>query len=120
MWVEDSAVVLGPPRSGKGLHRVIPLIRSEGGGTGITTIAVLQSLAQARTRWGRDAAQAIWDSAIVKVVLGGGSNASDLSDLSRLIGERDALERSESWSGTDGRRSVSLSKRQRPLRCLWM
>ena len=44
---------------------------SEGGGTGITTIAVLQSLAQARAKWGRDEAEAIWDSAIVKIVLGG-------------------------------------------------
>jgi type IV secretory pathway TraG/TraD family ATPase VirD4 len=90
-------------------------LMSEGGGTGITTVAVLQSLAQARDRWGRDAAQAIWDSAIVKVVLGGGSNAGDLSDLSRLIGERDAPEHSESWSGSDRRRSVSLSRRQRPI-----
>ena len=37
-------------------------LMSEGGGTGITTLAVLQTLAQARHRWGRDEAQAIWDS----------------------------------------------------------
>ncbi len=72
---------------------------SEGGGSGITTMAVLQSLAQARDRWGREAAQAIWDSAIVKVVLGGSANADDLADLSRLIGEREVREWSETRRG---------------------
>jgi type IV secretion system protein VirD4 len=87
---------------------------SEGGGTGITTMAVLQSLPQARQRWGADMAQATWDSAIVKLVLGGGSDADDLADLSRLIGERPEQERSESWSGS-GPRSVSVSTRDRPI-----
>ena len=57
----------------------LPALMSEGGGTGITTMAVLQSLAQARAKWGRDEAEAIWDSAIVKIVLGGSSNADDLA-----------------------------------------
>ena len=60
-------------------------LMSEGGGTGICTSVVLQSLAQARDRWGR-AAQAIWDAATVKVVLGGQANADDLADLSRFWG----------------------------------
>jgi len=88
---------------------------SEGGGTGITTVAVLQSLAQARDRWGRDAAQAIWDSAITKVVLGGGSNAEDLADLSRLIGEHETPERSESWGGDRASHSVSVAHRRHPI-----
>ncbi len=71
---------------------------SEGGGSGITTVVVLQSLAQARERFGTQAAQAIWDSAIVKVVLGGSANADDLSDISRLAGERAVTE----WSETHG------------------
>ena len=62
---------------------------SEGGGTGICTVVVLQSLAQARHVWGEHAASAVWDAAIVKVILGGGSTARDLDDLSRLIGQRD-------------------------------
>ena len=67
----------------------LPTLMSEGGGTGITTLAVLQSLAQARDRWGQQAAGTIWDAAIVKIILGGGSNARDLADLASLIGERD-------------------------------
>jgi hypothetical protein len=34
----------------------------KGGGTGITTMPVLQSLAQAREKWGENAAAAIWES----------------------------------------------------------
>ncbi|MDR1513259.1 MAG: TraM recognition domain-containing protein [Propionibacteriaceae bacterium] len=67
----------------------LPVLMAEGGGTGITTMPVLQSLAQARQKWGSDAAQAIWDASIVKVILGGASSTSDLRDLSTLIGERD-------------------------------
>jgi type IV secretory pathway TraG/TraD family ATPase VirD4 len=91
----------------------LPALMAEGGGSGITTVAVLQSLAQARDRWGRDAAQAIWDAAIVKVVLGGSANADDLSNISRLIGDRDVREWSETYSGSG--RSVSSTVRQRRI-----
>ncbi|OJV75932.1 MAG: type VI secretion protein [Cellulomonas sp. 73-92] len=67
----------------------LPTLMAEGGGTGITTMPVLQSLAQAREKWGENNANAIWDASIVKVVLGGASNSRDLQDLSTLIGERD-------------------------------
>lgn len=67
----------------------LPVLMAEGGGTGITTLPVLQSLAQAREKWGENNANALWDSSIVKVILGGASNSRDLQDLSALIGERD-------------------------------
>ena len=89
-------------------------LMSEGGGTGITTLAVLQSLAQARHRWGREPAQGIWDSAIVKIVLGGGSNADDLADIARLVGERTQREYSET-SQAGGGTSVSASNRERAI-----
>jgi type IV secretion system protein VirD4 len=78
-------------------------LMSEGGGTGITTLAVLQSLAQARHRWGREQAQGIWDSAIAKIVLGGGSNADDLMDISRLVGDRTEREFSQTDQSGGGR-----------------
>lgn len=67
----------------------LPTLMAEGGGTGITPLPVLQSLAQAREKWGEHNANAIWDASIVKIVLGGASNARDLQDLSSLFGERD-------------------------------
>lgn len=92
----------------------LPALISEGGGTGITTVAVLQSLAQARARWGEQEGAAIWDAASVKIVLGGGSNARDLQDLSALIGDRD--ENTESSSrDAGGRRSTSTSVRRVPI-----
>jgi type IV secretory pathway TraG/TraD family ATPase VirD4 len=92
----------------------LPALMSEGGGTGITTMAVLQSLDQARDHWGRDAAGAIWDSAIVKLILPGGSNADDLADLARLIGERPEKELTETSQPGSGK-SVSSSTRLRPI-----
>ena len=62
----------------------LPSLMSDGGGSGLSTIVVLQSLAQARAVWGENQASAIWDAAIVKTILGGGSNARDLEDLSKL------------------------------------
>lgn len=92
----------------------LPSLMSEGGGTGISTIVTLQSLSQARAVWGEHSANAIWDAAIVKVVLGGGSNARDLEDLSKLIGQRPESQTSTS-TGPDGRRSTSTSSHQVPI-----
>ena len=89
-------------------------LMSEGGGTGVTTVAVLQSLAQARSRWGHEPAQAIWDSATSKVILGGSSNAGDLRDIAQLMGERDAPEFSTTRQAGGGR-NVSESTRRRPV-----
>lgn len=92
----------------------LPSLMAEGGGSGITTLAVLQSLAQARHRWGEHAADAIWDAATVKLVLGGLGKARDLEDVSRLLGEVD--EAITTWTrGYAGDRSQSVSTRQAPV-----
>lgn len=91
----------------------LPVLMAEGGGTGITTMPVLQSLSQARDKWGDHAAGAIWDASIVKVILGGTSSARDLQDLSALIGERD--EKTDTISvGDYGSRSLQRSIRRVP------
>lgn len=92
----------------------LPVLMAEGGGTGITTMPVLQSLAQARDRWGDHAASAIWDASIVKVILGGTGAARDLQDLSTLIGERDEDIQSVSF-GDYGSRSVQRTTRRVPI-----
>jgi type IV secretory pathway TraG/TraD family ATPase VirD4 len=92
----------------------LPTLMSAGGGSGITTVAVFQSVAQARDRWGEDAAQAIFDSATYKIILGGGSNARDLADLSRLMGDYEATETSTTRHESGGR-STSESTRSRPI-----
>ena len=87
---------------------------AEGGGTGITTMPVLQSLAQAREKWSENAAGAIWDASIVKIILGGASNSKDLHDLTTLIGERDEVTDSTTV-GDHGSRSAQRSIRRVPI-----
>ncbi|WP_201791518.1 TraM recognition domain-containing protein [Aeromicrobium sp. PE09-221] len=92
----------------------LPTLMAEGGGTGITSLPVLQSLAQAREKWSDNAAGAIWDASIVKMVLGGASNSRDLQDLSTLIGERDEYTDSVTL-GDHGTRSNQRSVRRVPI-----
>jgi len=73
-------------------------------------VAVLQSLAQARARWGAEQARAMWDAATVKVVLGGLADIDDLEDISRLAGEYDQTTTSRTSSTTGGSRSTSLRR----------
>jgi type IV secretory pathway TraG/TraD family ATPase VirD4 len=90
----------------------LPHLLADGGGTGITTVAVLQSLGQARHRWGQPAAEAIWDAATTKVVLGGLSEADDLARISRLAGEIDEPTLTRTTGPGGG--SVSVAVRRLP------
>lgn len=92
----------------------LPTLMAEGGGTGITTLPVLQSLAQARDKWNENAAGAIWDASIVKIILGGASNSRDLQDLTTLIGDRDEYTDSVTF-GDHGTRSNQRSIRRVPI-----
>lgn len=92
----------------------LPTLMAEGGGTGITTMPVLQSLAQARNKWSENQAAAIWDASIAKIILGGASNSRDLQDLSTLIGERDEFTDSVTL-GDYGSRSSQRSIRRVPI-----
>ena len=91
----------------------LPTLLSAGGGSGICTLVVLQSLAQARARWGQDRADASWDASTVRVVLGGLGHADDLTRISRLAGEID--EEIGSASRGAGGTTWSTSLRQRPV-----
>ncbi len=92
----------------------LPVLMAEGGGTGLTVMPVLQSMAQARNRWGENAATAIWDASIAKIVLGGASGSRDLQDLSTLIGDRDETTDSVTI-GERGLRSNQRSTRRVPI-----
>jgi hypothetical protein len=92
----------------------LPSLMAEGGGSGITTLAVLQSLAQARHRWGEHAADSIWDAATVKLVLGGLGKARDLEDVAHLLGEVDE-DTTTFVRARSGERTRSVSSRQVPV-----
>lgn len=88
----------------------LPALMSEGGGSGISTLVVLQSLAQARATWHEHNAAAIWDAATVKIVLGGGCNARDLKELSEMLGDRDEEQKSDTKDGSRHSRTVSTRR----------
>lgn len=92
----------------------LPSLMADGGGTGISTLVVIQSLAQARERWSEQAAAAMWDAATLRLILGGSAQTRDLQDLSAVCGERD--EELRNWSrGADGGRTISTSTRRLPI-----
>jgi type IV secretory pathway TraG/TraD family ATPase VirD4 len=64
----------------------LPALMSYAAGSGIFVVAVLQSIAQARARWGRDGADMLWAAATTKIALGGLAG-DELGDLSTLAGE---------------------------------
>lgn len=78
----------------------LPSLMSYGGGSGLPFTVVFQSPAQARDRWGTDAARAMWDAATYKLILPGMSVPEDLEDLSKLIGDTwiDAQQVTRSWA----------------------
>ena len=92
----------------------LPQIMADGGGVGISTMVVLQSLAQARGGWGEQEAQAIFDAAIIKIQLGGAGNDRDLETFAKLMGDRQVKEISHSWS-EDGAKSKSEQLRDKAV-----
>jgi type IV secretion system protein VirD4 len=82
----------------------LPLWMADSAGKGILIVAVCHGLAQLEARWDRAGAQAIWDTAGIKVILGGVSDPDTLDRLSRLCGE--IAVRTHSRTRTeDGRRA---------------
>lgn len=65
----------------------LPSLMSDGGGSGVQVLVVLQSLAQGRNRWSSEEMDAMWDAASLKLVLPGLAHARDLEELSQLCGE---------------------------------
>jgi type IV secretion system protein VirD4 len=65
----------------------LPLWMADSAGKGILIVAVCHGLAQLEARWDSAGAHAIWDTAGIKVILGGVTDADTLEDLSRLCGE---------------------------------
>ncbi len=69
------------------------------GGSGIVTVAIIQSRSQMARTWGTDAAKAIWDSCTITGILGGVTDAENLRDFAAITGERDET----TWQASTGR-----------------
>jgi hypothetical protein len=71
----------------------LPSLLADAGGRGIQIMPVVHGAAQLRTRWGRDGARAILDTASVKVFLPGISDPETLELGAKLAGDLAARER---------------------------
>jgi type IV secretory pathway TraG/TraD family ATPase VirD4 len=91
----------------------LPSLLSDAGGTGIHLEVILQSLAQARHRWGDAQASAMLDASTIKLILPGLSQADDLSIFSRLAGEQEIETKSSTSASQGGSETVSSTWRPR-------
>ena len=78
----------------------LPTYVSAYGGSGIVTVAIIQSRSQMARTWGMDAAKAIWDSCTITGILGGVTDAENLRDFAAIAGERDET----TWQASTGPR----------------
>ena len=83
----------------------LPALMSHAGSRGIILVVVLQSQAQAKRAWGDEGAAQLIGTANMMVVGRGLNDADHLTDLARLVGDREVRDRSRT-SGT-GHRSTS-------------
>jgi type IV secretion system protein VirD4 len=88
-------------------------IASQGAGSGVNLAWGAQSMAQMRSRYGADGAQAIWSSSRCRLVFGGLADTPGLDELSRLIGDHRVRTRSRSVSN-DGQQHRTWSHEWRP------
>ncbi len=91
----------------------LPAYMGDSGGFSIALHVYLQSLSQARARWGEHEAMIMWDNAAVRVIMGGAGNVDDLDDISRLMGETWEDQRTKSYGPDDVERGSSTRKFRR-------
>jgi hypothetical protein len=91
--------------------RRLPDLYSHYGSRGILVMTILQNWSQGVEVWGREGMRKLWSAATVKVYGGSVSEVEFLEELSKLVGDYDALAFSDSRSPRQGR-SSSRSVRQ--------
>jgi type IV secretion system protein VirD4 len=92
----------------------LDVLVSTGAGHGIQVVTVLQDLAQAYDRWGRDRADTLLNNHRARVFGAGLSDERTLEYVTRLLGDAEYAQRSTT-SGDGSRRSVTDASSHRPL-----
>jgi type IV secretion system protein VirD4 len=92
----------------------LDVLVSTGAGHGIQLVTILQDLAQAYDRWGRERADTIVNNHRAKLLGAGLADERSLDWVSRLLGDEPIRQRSTT-SGETGRRSSTDSLTYRPL-----
>ncbi len=92
----------------------LDVIASTGASHGVQLVTVLQDLAQAYDRWGRERADTIVNNHRAKLIGAGLSDERSLEWTARLLGD-EAIRQQSSTAGETGRRSTTESQTYRPL-----
>jgi type IV secretion system protein VirD4 len=92
----------------------LDVIASTGAGHGVQLLTVLQDLAQAQERWGRERADTIVNNHRARVIAGGAADERTLEYIARLLGDTEIRQHS-STTGEPGRHSTTTSSGYRPL-----
>jgi type IV secretion system protein VirD4 len=92
----------------------LDVLASTGAGHGVQLLTVLQDLAQAYDRWGRERADTIVNNHRAKLVGAGLADERALDWVGRLLGEQSVRQRSTT-AGETGRHSTTFSDAYRPL-----
>lgn len=88
----------------------LPNVYSHAGGRGMVIVTILQAPSQGEETWGRLGFKKLWSFTNILGIGRGLNDVDALSDLSRLIGDRQIRDRSIS-TGTKGHRSASTQIR---------
>jgi type IV secretion system protein VirD4 len=92
----------------------LDVIASTGASHGVQLLTVLQDLAQAQERWGRERADTIVNNHRARVIAGGAADERTLEYVARLLGDTEIRQHS-STIGEPGRHSTTTSSGYRPL-----
>jgi type IV secretion system protein VirD4 len=92
----------------------LDVIAATGAGHGVQLVTVLQDLAQAHERWGRDRADTIVNNHRARVIAGGAADERTLEYVNRLLGETEIRQHS-STAGEPGRHTTTTSSGYRPI-----
>lgn len=79
----------------------LPQATSAGSGEGLQVVSAWQSRSQCRDSYGTEIERSLWDASVI-LMLGGGSDAGDLKELSGLLGEEAVKSESTTWGGQGG------------------
>jgi type IV secretion system protein VirD4 len=92
----------------------IDVAAATGAGHGVQLLTVLQDLAQAHDRWGRDRADTIVNNHRARVIAAGTADERTLEYVNRVLGDTEIRQES-STTGEPGRRSTTVSSGFGPL-----
>jgi hypothetical protein len=80
----------------------LPAYMGDSGGFSIALHVYLQSLSQARSRWGVHEAMIMWDNAAIRVIMGGAGNVEDLEVVVARAARPVEVQLTPWWERKDG------------------